>query len=146
MSCRCSWGPSVQRRRSAAAGSGSGRVGERVRRIAPVAGPPLAAAVLGNGLVGRDALQWFTGLRRPAKQVPLPGFVGTLALVPAVLALQQRATGDPWAPASAGAYTAWVLPTTCRGPTASGASTGGEAREVPLASRVPGRVRPVCGS
>jgi translocator protein len=37
--------------------------------------PTVAAAVLGNAFVGRDSLSWFTGLRRPRMQVPMPAFV-----------------------------------------------------------------------
>ena len=37
--------------------------------------PTVAAAVLGNAFVGRDSLSWFTALRRPGMQVPMPAFV-----------------------------------------------------------------------
>lgn len=37
--------------------------------------PPLVAAVVGNGFVGRSSLRWFSQLRRPAMQVPLPVFM-----------------------------------------------------------------------
>jgi len=30
--------------------------------------------VLGNAFVGRESLAWFQGLRRPAMQLPMPGF------------------------------------------------------------------------
>jgi tryptophan-rich sensory protein len=34
--------------------------------------PTVAAAVVGNAFIGRDALSWFKELRRPAMQLPLP--------------------------------------------------------------------------
>jgi len=34
----------------------------------------VAAAVLGNAFVGREALAWFRGLRRPRMQLPMAGF------------------------------------------------------------------------
>jgi translocator protein len=45
--------------------------------------PTVAAAVLGNLFVGRDALRWLEGLQKPRMQLPLPGFliVGTLYYV-----------------------------------------------------------------
>lgn len=46
-----------------------------VRAIAAVAGPPAAAAVLGNAYIGRDALRWFGRLRRPRLHIPMPAFV-----------------------------------------------------------------------
>ncbi len=41
-----------------------------VRTVAPT----VAAAVLGNVFVGRDALTWFRGLRAPRMQLPMAGF------------------------------------------------------------------------
>jgi translocator protein len=43
--------------------------------------PTVGAAVLGNAFIGREALSWFTGLRRPAMQLPMWGFylVGSLS-------------------------------------------------------------------
>ena len=43
-----------------------------LRRSVP---PTVAAAVLGNAFIGRDALQWFHELRRPAMQLPMAGFL-----------------------------------------------------------------------
>ena len=37
--------------------------------------PAIAAAVLGNAFIGRDAMSWFRELRRPAMQLPLPGSI-----------------------------------------------------------------------
>ena len=42
--------------------------------------PTVAAAVLGNAFVGRDALRWFEELRKPAMQLPMPGFLTVGAL------------------------------------------------------------------
>jgi tryptophan-rich sensory protein len=42
-----------------------------VRSLAPT----VAAAVLGNALVRRDDLAWFSGLRAPRMQLPLRGFL-----------------------------------------------------------------------
>ena len=39
-----------------------------------VAGPPLAAAVLGNAFIGKDSLRWFRGLRAPRMQIPMSAF------------------------------------------------------------------------
>lgn len=36
--------------------------------------PVVAAAVLGNAFVGRKSMDWFSGLRRPPMQLPMPGF------------------------------------------------------------------------
>jgi benzodiazapine receptor len=36
--------------------------------------PIAAAAVLGNAFIGRDSMAWFSALRRPAMQLPMPGF------------------------------------------------------------------------
>ncbi len=47
-----------------------------VRSIAPT----VAAAVLGNALVGRDAMDWFRRLRRPRMQIPLPASFAVGAL------------------------------------------------------------------
>ena len=38
------------------------------------AAPPLAAAVLGNALIGAESMRWFRELRAPRMQVPLPVF------------------------------------------------------------------------
>jgi translocator protein len=43
-------------------------------------GPALAAAVLGNAFVGKDAMSWFRSLDRPAMQIPLPAFATVGAL------------------------------------------------------------------
>lgn len=53
----------------------SGSLAARLRGVAPVLAPPLVAAVVGNGFVGRSSLRWFSQLRRPAMQVPLPVFM-----------------------------------------------------------------------
>lgn len=37
--------------------------------------PTVAAALLGNAFIGRDAMRWFEELRRPAMQLPMPGFM-----------------------------------------------------------------------
>lgn len=39
-----------------------------------MAGPPVAAAVLGNAFIGKDSMRWFRGLRAPRMQVPMAGF------------------------------------------------------------------------
>ena len=44
------------------------------RGLAAAVGPPLAAAVVGNAFIGRDALRWFRQLRQPRHQLPLPAF------------------------------------------------------------------------
>jgi tryptophan-rich sensory protein len=41
-----------------------------VNTVLPVA----AAAVLGNAFIGRDSMVWFSALRRPPMQLPMPGF------------------------------------------------------------------------
>ena len=42
--------------------------------------PTVAAAVLGNAFVGKDALRWLDGLQKPRMQLPLPGFLTVGAL------------------------------------------------------------------
>ena len=42
--------------------------------------PTVAAAVLGNAFVGRDAMSWFQELRKPAMQLPLPGFMAVAGM------------------------------------------------------------------
>lgn len=59
--------------------AGSGRLavvrtGDRLRQLGGVVGPTVAAAVLGNVCIGKEAMTWFRDLRRPAMQVPLPAF------------------------------------------------------------------------
>jgi tryptophan-rich sensory protein len=39
-----------------------------------VAGPPVAAAVLGNAFIGRDSMRWFQELRAPRLQLPMAAF------------------------------------------------------------------------
>lgn len=39
-----------------------------------MAGPPLAAAVLGNAFIGKDSMRWFRELRAPRMQLPMPAF------------------------------------------------------------------------
>jgi tryptophan-rich sensory protein len=46
-----------------------------MRALTAAAGPPAAAAVIGNALVGRDSLRWFHELDRPRMQLPLPAFL-----------------------------------------------------------------------
>lgn len=46
-----------------------------MRALAAAAGPPAAAAVIGNAFVGRDSLRWFRELDRPRMQLPLPAFL-----------------------------------------------------------------------
>ena len=48
--------------------------GDRTSLIKSVS-PTVAAAVLGNVFIGSDAMKWFQQLRRPAMQLPLPGFM-----------------------------------------------------------------------
>ena len=43
-------------------------------RLAATIGPTVAAAVLGNVFVGREAQQWFRALRQPRLAIPLPAF------------------------------------------------------------------------
>ena len=51
-----------------------------MRGLAAAAGPPAAAAVIGNAFVGGDALRWFRELRRPRMQLPLPAFLAVGAV------------------------------------------------------------------
>jgi len=51
-----------------------------VTELSAAAGPPLAAAVLGNVFVGREALRWFGQLRKPRMQLPLPAFLAVGAV------------------------------------------------------------------
>ena len=46
-----------------------------MRGLAAAAGPPTAAAVIGNAFVGRDSMCWFRDLRKPRMQLPLPAFL-----------------------------------------------------------------------
>jgi translocator protein len=46
-----------------------------MRALAAAAGPPAAAAVIGNAFVGKDSLRWFQELRSPRMQLPLPAFL-----------------------------------------------------------------------
>ena len=39
-----------------------------------VAGPPVAAAVLGNVFIGKDSMRWFRELRAPRLQLPMAAF------------------------------------------------------------------------
>ena len=50
------------------------RDGVRRRRLLKTFLPVASAAVLGNAFVGRESIAWFQGLRRPAIQLPMPGF------------------------------------------------------------------------
>jgi tryptophan-rich sensory protein len=45
-----------------------------MRVAAAVAGPPVAAAVLGNAFIGRDSMRWFQQLRAPRLQLPMAAF------------------------------------------------------------------------
>ncbi len=47
---------------------------DRLRQLGGVVGPTVAAAVLGNVFISKEAMTWFRGLRTPAMQVPLPAF------------------------------------------------------------------------
>lgn len=47
---------------------------DRLRQLGGVVGPTVAAAVLGNAFIGKEAMSWFRGLRTPAMQVPMPVF------------------------------------------------------------------------
>lgn len=46
----------------------------RLKDAIAVAGPPIAAAVLGNAVIGKDSMRWFRGLRTPRMQLPLAAF------------------------------------------------------------------------
>ena len=50
-------------------------------------GVTAAAAVLGNVLVGKEALSWFRGLRAPRFQLPMPGFVSVAAAYYVIMAV-----------------------------------------------------------
>lgn len=43
-------------------------------RFAKTVLPVVAAAVLGNAFLGGKSMEWFSALRRPAMQLPMPGF------------------------------------------------------------------------
>ena len=45
------------------------------RLLAATIGPTVAAAVLGNVLVGRESQHWFRALQQPRFAIPLPAFV-----------------------------------------------------------------------
>ena len=45
-----------------------------MRVAAAVAGPPVAAAVLGNAFIGMDSMRWFRELRAPRLQLPMAAF------------------------------------------------------------------------
>ena len=49
-----------------------------MRAAIAVAGPPAAAAVLGNAFIGKDSMRWFRELRAPRLQLPMAalGVVG----------------------------------------------------------------------
>ena len=51
----------------------------RRRSVITSASVTLAAAMLGNAFVGKDALEWFRGLKRPRLQMPMPGFLAVAA-------------------------------------------------------------------
>jgi benzodiazapine receptor len=44
------------------------------RPLAAAIGPTVAAAVVGNVLVGRESQRWFRGLHQPRFAIPLPAF------------------------------------------------------------------------
>jgi tryptophan-rich sensory protein len=73
----------------------SGR-GARLREAVAVAGPPLAAAVLGNALIGKESMRWFRALRAPRMQVPMPvfGVVGAAYYVQLGIVLHQARRHD----------------------------------------------------
>jgi tryptophan-rich sensory protein len=54
--------------------------GAHRRRLARTLAPVAAAAVLGNGAVRRQDLEWFRALRHPRMQLPMPGFLAVGAL------------------------------------------------------------------
>jgi tryptophan-rich sensory protein len=54
--------------------------GAHWRTVARRLGPVAAAAVLGNGAVRRQDLEWFGALRHPRMQLPMPGFLAVGAL------------------------------------------------------------------
>jgi tryptophan-rich sensory protein len=51
----------------------------RRRSVIVSASVTLAAATLGNAFVGKEALEWFRGLKRPRMQLPMPGFLAVAA-------------------------------------------------------------------
>jgi tryptophan-rich sensory protein len=60
-------------------------MGERTFLV-KAAAPTVAAAVLGNAFIGADAMRWFRQLRRPAMQLPVPGFMAVGGLYYASIA------------------------------------------------------------
>ena len=134
-----------------------------VRGLVAAAGPPVAAAVIGNAFVGGDSLRWFRELLRPRMQLPLPaslvvgavyyvqlgwvlhraqltedrgmrnralvvlagnelwnaaffgrrspraGFLGILAFLGPLLALQKSVASDPPSLIALTPYTLWVI-------------------------------------
>ena len=52
--------------------------------------PIAAAAVLGNAFVGREALTWFQGLRRPRMHLPMTGFYAVGALYYGIMGVVVR--------------------------------------------------------
>jgi len=67
-SSRAAARPARVRPRSAGRGRAS------LREAIAVAGPPLAAAVVGNALIGKESMRWFRALRAPRMQVPMSVF------------------------------------------------------------------------
>jgi tryptophan-rich sensory protein len=51
----------------------------RRRSVLISASATLAAAILGNAFVGKEALDWFRELKRPRMQMPMPGFLAVAA-------------------------------------------------------------------
>ena len=66
-------------RRSEPTGQDKSRLGlvsrsGRMKTAVAVAGPPVAAAVLGNVFIGKDSMRWFRELRAPRLQLPMAAF------------------------------------------------------------------------
>jgi len=55
------------------------------RPLLAAAIPATAAAILGNAFVGKDALTWFRGLRKPRLQLPMPAFLAVAVIYYALL-------------------------------------------------------------
>jgi hypothetical protein len=102
----------------------------RARSAAVGGGVTAAAAVLGNVIVGKEALSWFRGLRAPRFQLPMPGFLSVAAayyvIMGVVLArgIDRRDAGTiAWAVAVLAGNEAWNGLLGRRGLVAPGLST-----------------------
>ena len=85
------------------------------RRSAVVGGSvTMAAALLGNAFIGRQALDWFKSLQAPRSQLPLPGFLAVGGAYYLILgyvlarAIERHDTRSvTWAAAVLGGNEAW---------------------------------------